>query len=163
MLNNEGHNYCFIKDSKYHYIAVTNLSDFSKIFKRHGRDRFCVNCFANFQTDEKFEQHQKTCLVHKHTELEILGKFKIIFNKDSSKMQKVPGNILKYLLQNKFLQPPFIIVGYFETMIVETDNRSNLGELIQNKAVSLTVKTSDYILIGFALAIYYSEDTGNEK
>lgn len=86
MLNNEGHNYCFIKGSKYHSIAVTKLSDFSIIFKRHARDRFCVNCFANFQINEKLEQHQKPCLVHKHTELEILGKFKIIFNKDSNKM-----------------------------------------------------------------------------
>ena len=48
-------------------------------------------------------------------------------------------------------------------MIVETDDRSKPGELIYNKAVSLTVKTSDYIWIGFALGIYYSEDTGYEK
>lgn len=48
-------------------------------------------------------------------------------------------------------------------MIVETDDRSKLGELIYDKAVSLTVKTSDYIWIGFALVIYYSEDTGYER
>ena len=43
-------------------------------------------------------------------------------------MEAVAGNIFKHLLLNKSLQTPFIVYE-FDTIIVETDNQSKLGEL----------------------------------
>ena len=36
--------------------------------------------------------------------------FEIMLHRESDKIVKVPGNILKYSLQNKSLQSPFVIV-----------------------------------------------------
>ena len=41
----------------------------------------------------------------------------------------MPWNILKYSHLTKSLQPPFIIVYDFETIIVTSDNQSELEEL----------------------------------
>ena len=41
--------------------------------------------------------------------------------------------MLKHSFLNKSLQPPFIIVYGFETMIVETDNQSKLQKLRKKK------------------------------
>ena len=41
--------------------------------------------------------------------------------------------MLKYSFLNKSLQPPFIIVDGFETIIVETNNQSKLGKLRKKK------------------------------
>ena len=72
---------------------------------------------------------------------------------------KVPGTILKHLFQSKSIQPPSVIVYNFETMIVETDDKSKL----ENKDKSFTVKTSEHIPIEYELAIYYLEDIGHEN
>ena len=51
-----------MNNTKYHYIAVTELSD---LLVRY------LSRFSNFQTDEKFKQHRKSCKNHNHIELEI--------------------------------------------------------------------------------------------
>ena len=48
-------------------------------------------------------------------------------------MEEATGNVLKHSLQNKSLESPFIIICNFETMIVETNDQSKLGELRKNK------------------------------
>ena len=138
MLNDGEYNYCFMNNSKYNYIAVTKPNALLATFlSKHDRDRFCLNCFGNFQTDEKLE-HQKSCRDHNHAELEIPQKVKIIFNKD-----KVDGSMLKHSLLNTSLQPPFIVVYDFEPMTVETDNQSKLGELRKNEDELFTIKTGE--------------------
>ena len=43
-----------MNNSKYHYIAVTKLKALlAKFFSKHDWNRFCINCFGNFQADEK--------------------------------------------------------------------------------------------------------------
>ena len=48
-------------------------------------------------------------------------------------MEKVCERMLKHSFLNKSLQPPFIIVDGFETIIVETNNQSKLGKLRKKK------------------------------
>ena len=48
--------------------------------------RFWLNCFGNFQIDEKLEQHQKSCRDHDHAEFEIPQKLKTIWNKETDEM-----------------------------------------------------------------------------
>ena len=116
MLNDEEYNYCFRNNSKYNYIAVTKPNTLlATSISKHDRDRFCLNCFDNFQTDEKLE-HQKSYRDHNHAELEIPQMNKIIFNKD-----KVDRSMLKHSLLKIFLQPPLIVVYDFEP-----DNQSKL-------------------------------------
>ena len=62
--------------------------------QKHDGDRFCLNCFYNFQTDEKLKQHLKSCINHNHSELEIPGKFKTVLNKETD--QKAT-NVWKYI------------------------------------------------------------------
>ena len=56
-------------------------------------------------------------------------------------MEEVAGTIFKDSLLNKSLQPPFIAFYDFETIIIETDSQSKLGELRKNENESFTVKT----------------------
>ena len=84
--------------------------------------------------------------------MKISEKFKTILNKETDKKEKVAGDILKHLLQNKSMQLLLIVVYDFETMTVETDDPSKPEELRKNK--SSTIKTSEHITIWFALAIY---------
>ena len=73
-------------------------------------------------------------------------------------MVEVPENILKHLIRNKSIQPSFIVVYDFETMIAETDDQPKVEELRKNKHKLSTVKTGEHIPIGFALASYYLEN-----
>ena len=83
--------------------------------------------------------------------MKISEKFKTILNKETDKKEKVAGDILKHLLQNKSMQLLLIVVYDFETMTVETDDPSKPEEL---RKKSSTIKTSEHITIWFALAIY---------
>ena len=60
-------------------LAVTNKCFISETFIKHDGDRFCLNCFSSFKTDEKLEQ-RKTWKNHDHTALEIPEWFKAILN-----------------------------------------------------------------------------------
>ena len=48
--------------------------------------------------------------------------------------------MLKHSFLNKSLQPPFIIVYGFETMIVETDNQSKLQKLRKKSLIMITAE-----------------------
>ena len=54
--------------------------------------------------------------------------FNIVFNKETNKKEKMPGNILKRLHSNKSTQFPFIVVYNFEAMTIETDDQSKAQE-----------------------------------
>ena len=71
--------------------------------------------------------------------------------------------MLQHTLQNKSLQPSFIVVYNFETMIVDTDDQSKLEELRKNKDESFTVKTGKHAPIKLALTVHYLEGIGQNK
>ena len=81
-----------------------------KILSKCDGDRFCLNCFCDFQADEKLKEHEKSCRNHHYAQLEIPAKFKRFLNKKNVKLVKVRGNLLKHSLLNKSLQPHFIVV-----------------------------------------------------
>ena len=65
-----------MNNSKCLYIAVTKPNTLlAKFLSKHNKDRFCLNCFSNFQTDEKHKEHEKSCRIHNHVELEMSEKF----------------------------------------------------------------------------------------
>ena len=153
-----------MNNSKYHYIAVTKPNaSLTKFLSKRDRDRFCLNCFSNFQTDEKLKEHEKSCRKPDHVELEIPEKFKTILNKETAEMEELCGNILKHPLFSNSLQTLFIVVYDFELIIGEKDNQSKLGDLRKNKDESSTVKTGEHIPIRFALAVHYLEGKGHEN
>ena len=85
MLNEKEYDYCFINNSKYHYIAVTKPNALlTKFLSKSDGDRFCLNYFSNFQTDEKLKEHEKSCRNHKNVEVEIPEKFKTLLNKETT-------------------------------------------------------------------------------
>ena len=61
-----------------------------------------------------------------YVQLEISEKFKRFLSKENIEIAKVPGNILKHLFLNKFLQPHFNVVHDFEAIIIETNYSSTL-------------------------------------
>ena len=61
--------------------------------------------------------------------MKIPKKSERILNKKTNEIEEMPWNILKYSHLTKSLQPPFIIVYDFETIIVTSDNQSELEEL----------------------------------
>ena len=69
----------------------------------------------------------------------------------------MPEYISKHSVYIKSLQPPFIVVYDFDTMIVETDDQLKLGELSKNKDDLFTIETSEYMLIEFGLTVCYLE------
>ena len=92
-----------------------------------------------------------------HDKLKIPKKLKTILNKETDKTIQVPEYISKHSVYIKSLQPPFIVVYDFETMIVETDDHLKLGKLSKNKDDSFTVETSQYMLKEFGLVVFYLE------
>ena len=97
--------------NKHHHWNLKIL--WAKFLSKSDGDR---NCFDNFQTDKKLEQHQKSYRDYDDAELEIPRKFKTIWNKETNEIEDVAGTILNHSLQNESLQPPFITVYDFETM-----------------------------------------------
>lgn len=74
---------CFMNSSKY-YLAVTKLNALlAKFLSRCEKDRYCLNSFSNFQSDEKLKKHEKSVRNHNHVELGIPEKFKTFLNKKS--------------------------------------------------------------------------------
>ena len=63
-----------MNNSKCLYIAVTKPNTLLAKFLSN-KDRFCLNCFSNFQTDEKHKEHEKSWRIHNHVELEMSEKF----------------------------------------------------------------------------------------
>ena len=73
-------------------MPVTNTTTFlSKFLLNHGRHRFCLNYFCNFQTNEKLKQHQIGNLKSQSHGLE--KTFKTVLNKKTNKLEEKPGNI----------------------------------------------------------------------
>ena len=52
-------------------------------------DRFCSNCFSEFEVDEKLKEDGNSCRNHNPVELKIPGKFKTYLNKQTVEMEKV--------------------------------------------------------------------------
>ena len=82
------------------------------------------DCFSNFQTDEKFKEHEKSQRNDHHAELKKPQKFKTFLNKEIAETKNICENILTHSLLNKSLQTTFIVPYDFETMIAETDNQN---------------------------------------
>ena len=78
--------------------------------------------FPSYYTGQKLKNHD-------YIELKIPKKSERILSKKTVEIEEMPWNILKYSHLTKSLQPPFIIVYDFETIIVTSDNQSELEEL----------------------------------
>lgn len=74
---------------------------------------------------------------------------------ENGKMEEMAANILKHLFRNKSLYPRFSVDYDFETMIVNTENQSELEKLRKNNDGSYTVKTVEHILISLIIWIHH--------
>ena len=67
-------------------MAVTKPNNLlANFLSKRDNDKFSLNCFCNFQTDEKIKQHQKSCKKNNHIELEIREKFKTVLHNENDK------------------------------------------------------------------------------
>ena len=98
-------------------------SSLANFFLNHGGDRFCLNYFCNFQTDEILKKHELLCKDFYYCKRIIPIKFKTILNKAINEIKEEAGNILKHQLENKSLYQLFFAIYDFETIIIEIDDQ----------------------------------------
>lgn len=72
-----------------------------------------MNCFSNFQVDEKHNKHEMSCRNQDHAELEIFEKIRTFLNKEIAEMEKASENVSKHSLLNKSLQASFMLFMTF--------------------------------------------------
>ena len=59
-----------MSNKKYLYIDVTKPNALlAKFLSKWARDKFCSNCFNNFQTNEKRKNHEASCKNHNHFDI----------------------------------------------------------------------------------------------
>ena len=82
-----------MSNKKYHYFAVTKWNALlAKLLSKHNSEKFCLNCFNNFKTDELFKKHKVFCKKDK-----ILSeKFKTVLNNATGELEELPAKILKH-------------------------------------------------------------------
>ena len=74
-LNDKEYDCYFKNNTKYHSIAVTKPNALlAKLLSNHDWDRFCLNCFYNFQMDAKLNKHQPFCKNCSQLEIAMLKK-----------------------------------------------------------------------------------------
>ena len=57
-INDKEHEYYIMNNSKYHLIAKTKPSSLlAKFIVNHDKDRFCLICLCNFQTNKQHNEH----------------------------------------------------------------------------------------------------------
>ena len=80
---------------KYHYFAVTNLSELLQgISSNHKGDFHCLNCFNSYTTKYKLKEHEEICNNHDSCRIE---------------MPDWVNKILKHNLGEKSLKKSFTI------------------------------------------------------
>ena len=88
---------------KYHYFAVTNLSELLQgISSNHKGDFHCLNCFNSYTTKYKLKEHEEICNNHDSYHIE---------------MPKQAEKILKYIHGEKSLKVPFTIYLDLECLL----------------------------------------------
>lgn len=99
----------FINNSKYHCITITEANvSLTKILSNHGRDIFCLSYFCNINTDAKNNYYVKTLITvtsqsNKKSNKIFLRSLKKA-KKKSNKTEEVPGNVLKHMVEDNYLQ-----------------------------------------------------------
>ena len=80
---------------KWHYLAVTNLSELlAKKSSNHDGGFYCLNCFNSYTSKNKLKEHEEICNNHDSCHIE---------------MPKWVEKILKYNPGEKLLKAPFSI------------------------------------------------------
>ena len=66
------------------------LTQLRKFLSKLYGDRFCLNCFCNFQTNGKLKQHEKLYKNRDYIKREMLKKFETVLNAKTNKNEIVP-------------------------------------------------------------------------
>ena len=78
-LTNKEYHFNFDNNNKYHYFAATKPNALlAKSLSNRGSDKFCLNCFGNFENEELIEKHKKVCESSNYTNRIPPKEFKVV-------------------------------------------------------------------------------------
>ena len=102
-----------MNSSRYHYTAVTKPNALiAKFLSKHDKGRFCLNVHVIFKQMKNLNNIKSNVKITITLNWQYLKSLKLL-NKETDKQEKVPGNILKHLLQDKSMQLIFSFIYDF--------------------------------------------------
>lgn len=86
--NDRKFDYCFLNNNQCDVAVIKPNALLAKSVNAW-RDRLCLNCFSEFEVNEKLKEDGNSCRNHNPVEFKIPGKFKTYLNKQTVEMEKV--------------------------------------------------------------------------